>query len=57
MHKHPTPAEIKMQVTVAMIERFGNMTSQQVSDMLEALDTGVKKACDDHDKFLEKMNA
>ena len=57
MQKHPTPAEIKMQVTVAMIERFGNMTSQQVSDMLEALDTGVKKACDDHDKFLEKMNA
>ena len=35
----------------SMVEKFGNMTSQQVSDMIDALDVGVKSACEEHDKI------
>ena len=51
MHKHPTPVSIKSHVLMAMVEKFGNMTSQQVSDMIDALDEGVKSACEEHDKI------
>ena len=51
MHKHPTPVSIKSHVLMAMVEKFGNMTSQQVSDMMDALDTGIKEACEEHDKI------
>jgi len=51
MYKHPTPVSIKMHVLQSMVEKFGNMTRQQVSDMIDALDEGVKKACDKHDQI------
>ena len=51
MHKHPTPVTIKMHVLQCMAEKFGNMTSQQVSAMIDALDAGVKEACKEHDKI------
>ena len=56
MHKHPTPVSIKSHVLMAMVEKFGNMTSQQVSDMMDALDTGIKEACEEHDKIWGDYN-
>ena len=41
---------------MAMVEKFGNMTSQQVSDMMDALDTGIKSACEEHDKIWGEYN-
>ena len=56
MHKHPTPVSIKSHVLMAMVEKFGNMTSQQVSDMMDALDTGIESACEEHDKIWGEYN-
>ena len=56
MHKHPTPAMIKSHILMAMVEKFGNMTSQQVSDMMDALEEGIKEACEEHDKIRGDYN-
>ena len=56
MHKHPTPVSIKTHVLMAMAEKFSSMTSQQVSDMIDALDDGVKAACIEHDKIWGEYN-
>lgn len=51
MHKHPTPVTIKLHVLKAMMHKFDSMTYDQVSAMIDALDEGVKKACDRHDEI------
>ena len=56
MHKHPTPAFIKSHILMAMVEKFGTMTSQQISDMMNALEEGIKEACEEHDKIWGEYN-
>ena len=55
MHIHPTPIQIKNEVTKAMIERFGDMPSHYVSAMFDALDKGIRTACDEHQKLKEVL--
>ena len=56
MHKHPTPLSIKTAITEALIMRGKQIDSITMATVYSAIEAGLKKACEEHDKIWGDQN-
>ena len=58
MHKHPTPLKIKNSILIEIISTAtdNNISPAITTQMIHALEAGIKRANQEHDELKEILN-